>query len=97
MNKHQLASTLSVSITIAEYRKDCKDYLTLLKLLTTLCTHLMIWPFTLPVYEIFNPILIQLQHDNIVFAKSEITFAGIVLSDNCYKIQHKILNSYQRF
>ena len=57
----------------------------------------MIWPFTLPVYEIFNPILIQLQHDNIVFAKSEITFAGIVLSDNCYKIQHKTLKSYQRF
>ena len=51
---HRLASTLSVSITIAECLKNCKDYLTLLKLLTTtLCIQLMLWPPTLPLLRNF--------------------------------------------
>ena len=40
---------------------------------------------------------IRLQRDKFVFAKSEITFVGIVLSDRGYKIQDKILNAIKDF
>ena len=35
----------------------------------------------------------RLQRDKFVFAKSKITFAGIVLGDRGYKIQDKVLNA----
>ena len=54
MNAHRLASTLSVSITIAEGLKNYTDYLTLLKWLTiALCTQLMTWQPTLPLFGNF--------------------------------------------
>ena len=40
---------------------------------------------------------IRLQRDKFVFAKSEITFAGIVLSDRGHKIQDKFLNATKDF
>ena len=40
---------------------------------------------------------IRLQRDKFVFAKSKITFAGIVLSDRGYKIQDKVLNAIKDF